>query len=220
METILVKGEPRKPGGRNGNERIRRRGLIPAVIYGHAQTPETVAVSLHDLDIALAAGAHVVNLEIGGKGQQYFLKDVQYDHLQRTPIHCDLLRVDVNERVKVKVPIELRGTPSGVKEGGAVIHPLVDLEVECLLVKIPPVIRVDISHLEMNQSIHVRELTLPPDVKPLSHPEDIVASVRPPRSEAPVGVAPVEGGVEPEVIGKGPKEEGEAAAEKPEKDKK
>jgi large subunit ribosomal protein L25 len=182
--------------------------MVPAIIYGHGQTPEPVAVSRHDLDLALEHMVHVVKLDIDGRAQQYFIKDVQYDHLQAAPIHVDLMRVDENERVKVKVEIELRGTPKGVKEGGTVLQPLADLEIECLLLKIPEAIRVDISPLEMNQTVHVRELTLPEGVVALHGPDEIVAVVRPPRAEEPVAVAaPVEGApAEPEVIGKGPKE--------------
>lgn len=204
MDAIIIKGEARGPGGRHANERIRRKGYIPAVIYGHKQDPEHVSLSLHDLDIALHKQAHVVELDLSGKKTQYFLKQVQYDHLQRTPMHVDLMRVDVNERVKLKVPIELRGTPEGVKEGGAIVQPVADLEIECLLIKIPDAIRVEIAHLKMNQVIHVRELALPEGVKALNNPEDVVVSVRPPRSDTPVvAVAGEEGAAEPEVIAKG-----------------
>lgn len=218
MEIAVVQGQTRAPGGRHANERLRRTGLIPAVIYGHGEAPESVALSLHDVARALQHGQHVVQVQLGGAEHQFLLKDVQYDHLHKTPIHVDLMRVDASERVEVKVRIELRGTPTGAKEGGSLIQTLGDLEVECLILNIPESIRVDVSHLEMNQALHVRELTLPPDVRPLHNAEDIVCVLRPPRAvEEAKAALPAEGEVvasaEPEVIGKGPKETEDEAGE-------
>ena len=142
MQIATMKGEPRTGGGRNANERVRRAGMVPGVIYGHGEATETIAVPLHELETVLGKQAHVVKLAVGGKENQYFIKEVQYDHLQKTPIHIDLMRVDPNERIRVKVPIELRGTPAGMAVGGEIIQPISDLEIECKLVEIPESIRV------------------------------------------------------------------------------
>ncbi len=211
MEIASIQGETRQPGGRHLNQRLRKRGMLPAVVYGHGQTPETVALSLHDTVLALKHSAHVIKLTVDGRDQQYLIKDVQYDHLQKTPTHVDLMRVDLNERVRVKVPIELKGTPQGTHEGGTLVHVLAELDVECLLLQIPDSIRVKVDHLALNEMVHVRDIQLPPDVKVLHGPDDIVAIVHPPRGTTAEELAAAEaaGGVEPEVIGKGPKEAGE-----------
>lgn len=212
MEIATIQSETRTTGGRHANERLRRRGLVPAVIYGHGQAPETVSLSRHDLVLALEHLTHVVQLDVRGQAQQYLIKDVQYDHLQQDPVHVDLMRVDPNERVRVKVPIELRGTPQGTLEGGTLVHVLADLEVECLLLQIPSNLRARVDHLALNAALHVRELTLPPDVKVLHSPDDIVAVVHPPRGTTQAELAAAEEGAaaaEPEVIGKGPKEKAE-----------
>lgn len=215
MEIATIKGETRQPGGRNANQRLRRRGFVPAVIYGHHQPPENVALSLHDTVLALQQLAHVVKLDVDGREQQYLLKDVQYDHLQQDPIHVDLMRVDPNERVRVKVSIELRGTPVGTSQGGTLVHILTDLEVECLLLKIPQSLRIKVDHLALNEALHVRDLELPADVKVLHSPDEIVAVVHPPRGTTTAEIAAAEEGsetsAEPEVIGKG-KQEKEAGA--------
>ena len=213
MEITTVQGEARQPGNRHANERLRHGGLIPAVIYGHGEAPEHVSLSRHDVELALEHAAHVINLKLQGGEKQYLLKDVQYDHLQKTPVHVDLVRVDVNERVKVNVPIEFRGTPKGVAEGGTLLHVISELEVECLVLQIPDAIRVRVDHLVINQQLHVSDVTPPENATILNAPTEIVAIVQPPRAEAVVAPAVVEGeatSAEPEVIIKGkPEEEGE-----------
>lgn len=210
MQIASVTGERRTLGGRHANERVRRRGLVPAVIYGHGEPPETVSVSRHDLELALAHAQHVIALQIDGREARYLIKEVQYDHLQKTPIHVDLMRVDAGERVRVKVALELRGVPRGVRAGGVLLQIVGDLDVECGLLEIPEAIRVDISHLELNHSLHVRELELPPGMRALHDPETVVAVVRAKRAEA-AAPAPleVEAPAEPEVIGRVAKEEPE-----------
>lgn len=208
MEIATIQGETRKREGHHGNERLRQRGLVPAVIYGHGQAPELVALSLHDTELALEHAQHVVKLRVDDRVQQYLLKEVQYDHLQKTPLHVDLMRVDESERVKVKVAIEFRGTPIGTAEGGTLVSVLGELEVECLVLQIPESIRVKVDHLALNEALHVRDIEVPPDVKVLNNPDDIVAVVHPPRGTTTEEIAAAEGaeGAEPEVIGKGPKE--------------
>ena len=221
MEIATIQGETRKAAGRHGNERLRQRGLVPAVIYGHGQAPETVALSLHDTVLALERTAHVIKLKIDAAEQQYLIKDVQYDHLQKTPLHVDLMRVDLSERVQVKVPIELRGRPKGSAEGGTLVQVLTELEVECLLLQIPDNIRAKVDHLGLNEMLHVRDIQVPPDVKVLHNPDDTVAVVHPPRGTTTEELA-VTGEeaatAEPEVIAKGKEEtDEEEGGEKKEK---
>lgn len=217
MQIANVAGETRTAGGRHANERLRRAGMVPAIVYGHGEKPETVSLSLHDLEHALHHKQHVLNLGIGGSQKQYFIKEVQYDHLQKRPIHVDLMRVDPNERIRVKVKLELRGAAAGLAVGGELLQQIADLEIECKLLEIPESIRVKVDHLTIGQSIHVKELELPPDVKALHHPDEIVCAVRLKKiaEEAPAAAAEgTEASKEPEVIERGKKEEEEAAEEK------
>lgn len=215
MEIGIVKGEARQPGGRSVNRRLRRRGFIPSVVYGHGEKPETLAVSLHDLELCLGHKAHVIKVQAADSEQQYLIKDVQYDHLQKTPIHVDLMRVDPDERVRVKLPIELRGEPKGAHEGGTLVQIITDLEVECLLLKIPDAIRPHVGHLEVGGHLCVKDLELPEGVKVLHEPNDLVAVVR---ARAGVSEAETEEptdeeakAAEPKVFGRVAKEaEGEA----------
>jgi large subunit ribosomal protein L25 len=218
MEIAVIQGETRSTGGRHANNRLRRRGLVPAVVYGHDQPPETVALSRHDLLLAIEHAQHVVKVAIGKRKTQYLLKDVQYDHLQHEPIHADLMRVDADERVHVNVGIEFRGEPHGVHEGGELIHVLTDLEIECPLLNIPEVLKVKIDHLGVGQTLHVGEIELPEGVTTRHNRDDVVATVRAKRGgltageEEPEAVGE-EAAAEPEVIGRVAKEEQEREGE-------
>ena len=215
MDIPKVRGEARSAAGRHANRRMRRRGMVPAVVYGHNEPPATVAVSGHDLGLALEHLKHVIEVDVDGKASRYLVKDVQYDHLQKDPIHVDLMRVARDERVHVKVALELKGDPKGVHEGGELVHLIADLEVECPLNEIPEVLYQHVKHLEVGQALHIKELELPPHIKPLHDPDDIVALVRAKRGvdveEEAAAATEGEGGAEPEVIGKSAKEGEEEA---------
>lgn len=210
MEVASIVGEKRAPGSRNANNRLRQRGMLPAVIYGHGEAPEHVAVSMHDTVAALENAAHVIELKIDGKGEKYLIKEVQYDHLQKTPVHVDLMRVDLTERVTVTVPLDFRGTAAGAAAGGVLTHVIADLEVECLVTAIPESIRVKVDHMQLGDTLFVKNLELPEGVTAKHEPDDIVAVCRQPRGGLEEGVvAPAEGesSAEPEVIGKGKADE-------------
>lgn len=213
MQFAVIQGETRKRG-RHVTRQLRRRGMVPAIIYGHEQAPEMIALSQHDLLLALGHAQHVVKVSIDQQETQYLLKDVQFDHLQQEPIHADLMRVNPDERVRVNVAIEFKGEPHGVHEGGDLLHILTDLDIECPLLNIPEVLKVRIDHLGVGQTLHVGEIELPEGITTHHKPDDVVATVRAKRgglgaaAEAEEGEeASEEAGTEPEVIGRAAKEE-------------
>src|SRR5262249_61202502 len=112
-----------------------------------------------------------------------------------------------DERIIVHVPIQLRGIAPGVGAGGVLDQPLHTLNIECPALEIPEFIRVNIDKLQVGEAIHVKELTLPPNVVAKVNPDAIVVQVKAQKEEAPAPAAPVEGAVEPEVIKKAPKPE-------------
>lgn len=210
MEIPTIRSEKREHRGRRDNERLRRSGMVPAIIYGHQEAPVMVAVSRHDLELALEHSKHVVQLDAEGQNAQYLVKEVQYDHLHKDAIHVDFMRAARDERVHVKVALELKGEPHGTHEGGELVQLIADLEVECPLNEIPEVLHENVKHLGLAEALHVKDLTLPSNVKALHAPDDIVAIVRPKRGVSVAGeeeeAATEGGGAEPEVIGRGPKE--------------
>lgn len=219
MEIPTLKGEPRKVAGSRAAARLRRAGKLPAIVYGHKLDPLPVALDCSDVESHLRRGTHVVNLDLQGQVQACLFKDAQYDYLGSKLVHVDLTRVSLTERVKVRVPLELRGQPKGLSEGGVLHQELVELEVECPAVQIPENIRVDVSGLELHQVLYVKDVKLEAGLKVLSDSESVVAMVREPsaKAEAAPEAAPTEAAAaaaaEPEVITKGKGEEEAGPAE-------
>lgn len=215
MQIPTIKGDSRKASGSRAAARLRRGGKVPAIVYGHKEAPVPVALDAHDMELHLGHGAHLLNVEMGGKAQPCLIKDAQYDHLGAKLVHIDLARVDLNEKVKVHVTVELRGTPKGIGEGGVLRQDMQELEIECLVTNIPEKVRIDISDLGLGSVLYVKDLKLDAGLRATNDPENVVATVRLPQvvSETPVTAAPTEGATEPEVIAKGKvEEEGEEAA--------
>ncbi|MDB5298445.1 MAG: rplY [Phycisphaerales bacterium] len=211
-QTITVTAQPRSALGSRANKRLRDTGFIPGVIYGHKQAVVPVTLPRKELSTHLTRGAHLFSLALGQMSETVLVKEVQYDHLGLEVLHVDFARVDLNERVTVTVPLELKGEPKGEAEGGVLQQILSELEIECLVTDIPDVIRHNVSELGLNSVLHVRELTLPPNVKPIQDGDQIVATVREIVEQA--AAAPEGETAEPEVIGRKPEEGAEAEAEK------
>ena len=219
MEKVTIKAQPRKAIGSKASRRMRKEGLLPAIIYGHNEPPEAVTLAEHEVEVAIGHGARTLEVELNGDTKPYLIKEVQYDHLATTPVHIDLSRVDLTERVQVRVGIELKGTPKGLSEGGTLDQHMAFIEVECVVTDIPDTLHPAVSNLGLGESLYVRDLPLPPGVTPLAGPDDRVASVRlHVVHEATAAVAPAEGeaegAAEPERIGRVRKEEEAESKEK------
>ena len=212
--TIEVTAKQRKELGSRANKRLRDAGLLPGVIYGHKQDVLPVTLPRKEVSTHLHHGAHLFSLSLDGHKETVLVKEVQYDHLGIELLHIDFARVDLNERVTITVPLELKGTPKGEADGGVLQQLIADLEIECLVTDIPDAIRQNVSDLGLNSVLHVKDLQLPPNVKAIPDGELIVATVREVVEQAATPAA--EGAAEPEVIGKKAEEpaEGAAAAKK------
>jgi large subunit ribosomal protein L25 len=215
MEGGVIKGQKREPAGRRAAGRLRKRGLVPGIIYGHGEPPVAVTVDGEMLTDQLHHGAHLIDLEVDGATTKLLVKEVQYDYLNEDITHVDLARVSLDERVTVTVPLRFRGSPVGVKiDGGQLLTPLTQIEIECLVIAIPDEIRVNVAGLKIGDQVTVSKLELPEGVKAVGNPEQVVALVAEPLKEevvAPAAAAAPTGPTEPEVIGRKPGEEGEAA---------
>lgn len=201
-----IKAQAREKTGTRYTQRYRQAGRLPAVIYGHGAAPVSVLFEAETLVPQIEAGEKVFNLEMSGAaGQMLLLKEVQFDYLGTNIIHADFARVDINERVRTKVHVELTGEAKGLKTAGAILmHPTSELEIECRVADLPDVVRVDISELEMDQSITADKVKLPSaDMKLITDPHSIVAQIVEQKEEivAEATVVAAEGAAEPEVIG-------------------
>lgn len=178
MEPTTLKVERREGRGTRVARALRKTGRIPGVIYGHGEDPESVSLDSHNFGIALAHHQRTLALDLGGETRQYLIKEVQYDHLGIKPIHVDLMRIDLDERVRVTVDVELRGVPEGVHEGGVLDQFINEIEIECLAMAIPEALRPLVTDLGVNESLLVKDLELPEGIDVLTDLEARVASVR------------------------------------------
>ncbi|MFI4915328.1 MAG: 50S ribosomal protein L25 [Phycisphaerales bacterium JB060] len=155
-------------------KRLRERGALPAVVYGHGQDPISVEFDAHEANIHFAKGERVFVLEMEGADNEFvLLQDLQFDHLGTDIIHADFRRVDLSERVEVTVPLEFVGNAKGLKTAGAVLtHPVTELHLECAVTNLPDVLEVDISNLGVDEMITAGEIPLPKETMKLLTPPD------------------------------------------------
>lgn len=204
-EAVKIPVESRDPTKNKGtgsrvSRRLRKQGKIPAIIYGHKQTPVPIAMTRASVWEMIKKSTHLAELTFNGLSETVLVRDVQWDHLGKEIIHLDFARVTIDESIETEVRLEVRGVAAGVAAGGTLEVLLHDLKVVCRANTIPESIRVDVSHLELNQAIHVKDLVLPEGVKVDEDPEKLVVHVvtRLPDAE-PAGVEG-ENLTQPEVI--------------------
>jgi large subunit ribosomal protein L25 len=218
MATVNLQGEVRTVVGKEEAKRLRRAQRIPGVVYGGSAGPLSVVINPVELLKALGGGENVlINLSISGGAEprtsMVILKELQRDPVKGGPLHADFLEVSMEKKIRVEVPLVLSGEPEGVKsKGGILEHGLRQLFVECLPLNIPERIQVDVSALDIGDSIHVRDLGVAEGVRILDDGERVVASVLAPAAEeAPAVAEAEEAPAEPEVVGKKKEEEAPAA---------
>ena len=201
----------RSAPGRKGAEHLRKNGKIPGVVYGLAKENLPIELGAKEAERAIHSGTHLVDIKLNGSVEHVLIQDVQYDHLQMAIEHVDFMRIDPTHKVRVKVPLDFRGTPKGAKEGGILEVQISELEVEVLPLEIPDKIRFDVEHLEIHGLVHAKEIPLPAGVRLLNPADQILCQVRTVKEVTPE-VTVAAGVAEPEVIGKKPAEEGAAPA--------
>jgi len=220
MAEITVNAESRSDFGKNASRRLRRKGLVPAIVYGGTGENVAVAVDPKALQRVLRSEAGrnaILKLDIAGRGvSNAILKGWQVDPVKESFLHADFYRIAMDVALRVTVPIAVKGEARGVKtEGGILELVLRQIEVECLPGDIPERIEVDVADLGLNQALRVSDLPISPKVKVLQNPDQVVMHVVSVKEEvpAPAAAAPVEGEAapaapaEPEVLKKGKKEE-------------
>jgi len=225
-----IVAEPRSLRGKNESRRLRQRGLIPAIVYGAFKEPVAVAVSPKEVErIMHSKTGHNTIFDVNmqnGDTTPAMVVDWQYDPVKDTLLHVDLKRIDLTKLIRVSVPVLTQGEAKGVKQQDGLLELVTrEIEVECLPDDIPGHFTVDVTELMMGQSIRAGDIAMPPEVKLVSAPENVIAhavALRIVEEEKPAEAAPEaaaatpEAGAaaaEPEVIKKGKKEEEGAAPE-------
>jgi large subunit ribosomal protein L25 len=216
----LIQAQVRTPGGKNANRRLRKAGKMPAVVYGRGKQPIVVSVVPEDIQAILHSetGRNTIfNISVDGSEQNNaMVKDYQLDPVKGNLIHADFLEIEMDRLLELTVNVEITGEAEGVKLDGGIMDIVTrEIQVECLPSDIPESIKVDVSHLKINDYIRVKNIQTDAKVKILSDPEVVIVTIVPPiKEEVPVEVAPEV--VEPEVIKKGKAvEEGAEEEQKP-----
>ncbi len=191
METLEIQVDERDNKRKRDAKRLRRSGKIPGVLYG----PKTQAVAL-ELDkreftsrVAGLEGSHLVRLKSAASTlaeKVALVKDMQFHPINGDVIHADLYEVDLTATIQVRVPLRFVGNAAGVTRGG-ILQPIVrEIEVECLPLDIPEFFNVDVSALDIGDSVHVEDLAMPEGVSAVSEPDlALVAVVTPTVEEEP-----------------------------------
>jgi len=221
MEAVL-EATKRETRGKNEARRVRAEGKIPAVVYGGKAETAVIAVDPRTLLRILHSESGVntlISLKFEGEGDtRVLVRDYQVDPVTQKPLHVDFYRIAMDKKLRVTVPVQLKGEAKGVKaQGGILDFVQREIEVECLPGDIPEHIDIDVSELLMNQGVRVRDLSagLPRDVKwkPMTEADTMIVHVVPPKAEVAeepaAAAAPGAAPAEPEVIKKGKKEEEE-----------
>ena len=212
MKTIELAVEKRSTIGKNEARRSRAGGRIPAVVYGAGKPNVPISVDRKALSDLFREGAGenaIFLLKLAGSDQSRhaMIREMQRDPVSRKPLHIDFVRVLMDVKITINVPIEIVGVAKGVKTDQGILDVVTrEIEIECLPGNIPAHIPIDVTELAIGDAIRVAELKVPDGIAIVDNPEKVVVHVtHPTREEEPVAAA-AEGAAEPtepEVLKKG-----------------
>jgi large subunit ribosomal protein L25 len=203
-----LKAFPREGAGKGTARKLRRTGRVPAVVYGHGDRTESLAVDAHDLELLLShahVGSTVVSLQREGGGQSdVLIRDVQMHPYKPEVLHVDFLHLHAGEAIRITVSVRLGGVPAGVRDDGGVLDQvLYQLDLEALPGDIPEYAEGDVSELGVGDALRVRDLVFRggAQVTVLNDPELTVAIVHAPTVHAVEEPEPAEAAApEPELV--------------------
>jgi len=219
QKDITVRAKTRAGRGKNDARRARREGMVPISVYGGEGGGVTALAPLRDLAAILRSESGrntIFTLDIEGVGSsEVMFHERQIDPVRGRLIHADLTRLVKGQKIEVTVPLHLVGEPVGVREEQGVLEQIIrEIEVRCEPREIPDVINVDVSNLGVHDVLHISDIPIDERIEILNPPETVIATVGIIKEEpVAVPVLEVEGPAEPEVIGKGKKEEEEGTGE-------
>ena len=168
-EAVKIRVEARDPAKNKGtgsrvSRKLRSQGRVPAIIYGHKQTPLPISLPRESVREMIKNSTHLAELLVGDATETVLVRDVQWDHLGKEIIHLDFARVSADESIETDVRLDIRNVAPGVAEGGVLDVLVHGIRVTCRANAIPDAIRIDVGNLHLNESIHVRDLVLPEGV--------------------------------------------------------
>ena len=205
--TDVLQVEKREQFGSAATRRLRRAGQVPAVLYGHGEATEHLALSATDVRMLLRHHSKTVQLD-GAVKETALVSDMQWDPLGIDVLHLDLTRVNLKEMVEVTVPVRIHGDAPGTRAGGVLLENTHDVEVRCSAGAIPEELQVDVNELQVGEHKSAGDLVLPEGVELVTPADVVIVHVEAARVDEEVGEVAV--ATEPEVIAKaGEEAEGE-----------
>jgi len=214
-DVSILEAQKREPGKKNAARRVRAGGRIPAVVYGAGKEAASVAVDPRQvLRILHSESGHntIFDLAMDNDRSKAMIVDWQFEPIKGRLLHVDVLRIAMDKKLTVTVPVVLKGEAAGVKQEGGILEQILrEIEIECLPAHIPKSIEADISHLTFGVELRVKDLAHNPKLKFLTDEEQMVAHITSVKEEAAptpeaVAEAAAAAPAEPEVIKKGKQE--------------
>ena len=215
MEKVIIEANERKAINKRSRNSLRNEGRVPGVLYGSRMEPIPIDVTRLVINpLVFTAKTNLISLKLDGhKEYECVIKDVQFDPVTDKVLHFDLIGLTRGEKIQLEVPLKLLGNAVGVKEGGLLQESMHKLSIECLPKDIPQSLELEVTELNIGDSIHVSDLNFE-NITILNPENTIVVSVVLPKVEKEVEeveegeeLAEEEGAAEPEVIGKGKESE-------------
>ena len=183
-----VIAESRESNGSSASKKLRRSGKVPGIVYGSDEKPILIQLDHNQISLALdveSFHSSILELKIGKLNQKVLLRDYQMHPFKRQVNHIDFQRVDEKKRIHTNVPLHFIGeedSPAVKMAGGLISHILNDVEISCLPKDLPRFIEIDISDLEIGDSLHISQLSFPDGVDPVLHGQDdpvVVTAIKP-----------------------------------------
>lgn len=202
MEWIPLKVSLRTQRGSKACRRLRKKDLVPAILYGYKKNEELLTLAYREIANIVQKGNRLVKLIFPDKlEEKAIIKEIQFDPVTDKILHVDFTRIAIDKTITVEVEIYLKGQPRGVTaEGGVLVQNLHRLQINCVPDKIPARIEYDITEIELGGVVRVKDLVLPEGVTTETDPEIVVATVHSPKVEEAVPTAVEISATEPEVI--------------------
>lgn len=215
-EQIVIEAEKRSVIGKQVKA-LRRAGKMPAVVYGKHIEPLALELDARETNRILSrvGSSHLITLKVGKDEHTVLVRDRQRDFIRGGLIHVDFQAVSMTEKLRTAVRLELVGTSPAVSDLGAIlVTGILEVDVECLPQDLPNIIQLDVSSLDkIGSSLQIQHVSIPPNVTLLSNPHEMVVQVISPMGEEAALPGEEEAAIEPEVMEKGRKEEGEEGEE-------
>ena len=201
MHQVELNGTLRERKGKEANKKLKANGMVPAILYGGEKDNISLTINAKELAKVISArGNAIISMTLTDSMQEtVVLKDWQLHPYNGTILHADFYRISLDESIEANVSVEIVGVASGQKMGGILDILLREIEIRALPLQVPDKFEINVSHLEIGDIIHVRDIQMGEGIEILSDPEQVIVTLVIPTAEVE---APEHGASEPEVIKK------------------